>query len=75
MEICTALGAIPVAVDIDDAKLTQARSLGACYAVSAKGHTAETLAAEVRKALGGLGPHAALDALGGSRTSLPAIMS
>jgi D-arabinose 1-dehydrogenase-like Zn-dependent alcohol dehydrogenase len=75
IEICAALGAIPVAVDIDDTKLIQARSLGARYAVSAKGHTAETLAAEVRKALGGLGPHAALDALGGSRTSLPAIMS
>ncbi|UPJ84369.1 alcohol dehydrogenase catalytic domain-containing protein [Bradyrhizobium sp. 183] len=75
VEICAALGAIPVAVDIDASKLTQARSVGAGYAISAKGRTKEEVANEVRNVLGGLGANAALDALGGSRTSLPAIMS
>ena len=75
VEICAALGAISIAVDIDDAKLEQARKFGAMRTVSARNRSKDEVANEVRKMLGGLGAHVALDALGGSRTTLPGLMS
>jgi D-arabinose 1-dehydrogenase-like Zn-dependent alcohol dehydrogenase len=75
IEICTAIGGIAIAVDIDDQKLAQARKSGARFAISAKDLSAEEIAAKIRLEMGGLGPHVAIDALGGSRTAIPAVKS
>ena len=75
IEICSALGGIPVAVDIDEEKLARAGTLGAAYAISAKGLSPGQTAQKIRDVTGSVGMHVAIDALGGSRTALPAIHS
>ena len=59
--IAAALGAQVVAIDIDEAKLALARSLGAVATVN--GATSANVVAEVRELTGG-GAHLSLDALG-----------
>ena len=69
--IAKAVGAAVVAVDIDDAKLDFARTLGADATVNAK---RDKVADAVRAATGG-GAHVTFDALGSKSTALEAIRS
>jgi propanol-preferring alcohol dehydrogenase len=75
IEIGTALGGLMIAVDVDDAKLAYAKTLGAVATINVRGMARETLNAEVRAMTGGLGAHIAVDALGGSKTSIPGLTS
>ncbi|MGR9235074.1 D-arabinose 1-dehydrogenase-like Zn-dependent alcohol dehydrogenase [Rhizobium leguminosarum] len=75
IEICTALGGIVIAVDIDEQKLEHARKTGAQHTVSVKGLSTDQIADRVRAATGGLGACVSIDALGGSKTTLPGLSS
>nr|WP_314256842.1 alcohol dehydrogenase catalytic domain-containing protein [uncultured Devosia sp.] len=75
IEICVALGGRVIAVDISDDKLAYARSLGASGTVNARSLNEIQVAETIKELSGGRGPHLAVDALGGSRTSLPALLS
>lgn len=69
--IARAVGATVVAVDIDDAKLEQARAHGAAATVNS---TRDSPAAAVRDVTGG-GAHVSLDAFGSKATALASINS
>ncbi|MCA0043397.1 alcohol dehydrogenase catalytic domain-containing protein [Celeribacter litoreus] len=73
IEIASAMGGLVIAVDIDDAKLTEAKKNGAIHTISVKGLSPEESVAKIQEVAGGLGPHVSIDALGGSRTALPAV--
>jgi alcohol dehydrogenase len=69
--IAAALGASVVAVDVDDAKLERARSLGAAAVVHAGREDAVAAIADVT----GGGAHVAMDALGSAATCAASILS
>ncbi len=68
--IAAAAGGVVVAVDIDDAKLAEARALGATFTINAKSHP-EVTAAVRDFARGGV--HLSIDALGSAVTSFNSI--
>jgi len=68
--IASAVGAQVVAVDIDDAKLDFARSIGAAVTINSK--KVENVVAAVREATGG-GAHVSVDALGSPTTCFNSI--
>jgi alcohol dehydrogenase len=68
--IAAALGAQVAAVDIDDAKLDFARSLGAVVTINSR--KAENVVEAVRQATGG-GAHVSVDALGSPATCFNSI--
>lgn len=70
--IAAALGARVVAIDIDDATLDAAISVGAEARINATGHT--TIVTAVRDLTGG-GAHVSIDALGSAETCFNAIAS
>lgn len=70
--IASALGALVAAVDIDDAKLEYARSLGAQVLINAR--EVSNVAKAVRAATGG-GAHVSIDALGSPETCFNSIAS
>lgn len=63
--IAAAMGAQVIAVDIDDQKLTEAKSLGACIALNTRKST--DLIEEVKSLTSG-GAHLSIDALGSQET-------
>ena len=69
--IATALGAAVVAVDVDDATLELARSLGAVHTIDARAGDAADAVVE----LTGGGAHVSLDALGSAATCRSSIRS
>jgi alcohol dehydrogenase len=69
--IATALGAAVVAIDVDDAKLELARTLGAVHTVDARAGDAADAVVE----LTGGGAHVSLDALGSAATCRSSIRS
>lgn len=75
VEIATALGAIVIALDIDDAKLAEAKKNGAMHTISVKGLSPEETGQKVKEVTGGIGSHVSIDALGGTKTALPAVRS
>jgi alcohol dehydrogenase len=70
--IANAVGAQVVAVDIDDAKLDFARSIGAHVALNSRNE--ENISRAVRDATGG-GAHVSIDALGSPGTCFSSIAS
>lgn len=72
IHIASALGAHVVAVDIDDAKLRKARSLGATATVNAQDAT--SVVHELKSITDG-GPHASIDALGLQETCRNSVRS
>ncbi len=69
--IAAAAGAQVAAIDIDDAKLALARSLGAAFTIDAR--SVEPVAA-IREAFG-VGAHVTVDALGSPQTAAQAVRS
>jgi alcohol dehydrogenase len=72
IQIASALQAIPIAVDIDDAKLDFARKLGAAHTLNAR--TIQDIPSAIRDLTGG-GAHLSIDALGSRQTSYQSILS
>ncbi|MPR05451.1 zinc-binding dehydrogenase [Microvirga tunisiensis] len=69
VEIAACLGAEVIAVDVDDAKLEQAKTLGAVSTVNAKGLSPDAVSSAVRKLTpGDRGVDLAVDALGLEQT-------
>jgi propanol-preferring alcohol dehydrogenase len=75
IQIGAALGGRVVAVDIDDEKLAKARETGALATVNARGLNPMEVGAAVKQAAGGQGVEVAVDALGGSKTTLGGLFS
>jgi len=72
IQIATALQAIPIAVDIDDAKLDFARKLGAVHTLNAR--SIQDIPTAIREITHG-GADLSIDALGSRQTCYNAIMS
>lgn len=70
--VAASRGARVVAVDLDDARLALARSLGAEVGVSASGQ--HDVAADVVEVTGG-GAHVSVDAVGSARTAAASVLS
>jgi propanol-preferring alcohol dehydrogenase len=75
VQIAAALGGRPIAVDIDDIKLTKAREAGAVATVNARGLNPMQVGEAVKQASGGIGADVAVDALGGTRTTQGGLFS
>jgi propanol-preferring alcohol dehydrogenase len=75
IQISGAIGGRTIAVDIDDEKLIKAKETGAFATVNARGLNPMEVGAAVRQAAGGVGAHVAVDALGGTKTTLGALFS
>lgn len=75
IQISAALGGRTIAVDIDDRKLAKAKEAGAIATVNASGLDPAQVGAAVKQIAGGIGAEIAIDALGGTRTTLAGIFS
>jgi D-arabinose 1-dehydrogenase-like Zn-dependent alcohol dehydrogenase len=75
VQISTALGGRTIAIDIDDEKLFAAKHAGAFATINARGLSPAEVGAAVKQATGGAGAEVALDALGGTKTTLGGLFS
>jgi len=69
--IAAALGAVPIAIDIDDSKLEFAKSIGAAFTINAR--TVSQVAGTVMELTGG-GAHVSVDALGSRETCTNSVL-
>ncbi|MFW2829421.1 alcohol dehydrogenase catalytic domain-containing protein [Sphingomonas sp. ID0503] len=75
VQISAALGGRTIAVDIDDQKLATARAAGAFATLNVKGMDPTEVGAAIKDMSGGSGAEVAIDALGGTATTLGALYS
>jgi len=75
IQISAALGGRTIAVDIDDQKLAKAKEAGAIATINARGLDPMQVGEAVKLVADGTGVEIAIDALGGSRTTLAGIYS
>lgn len=75
IQVSAALGGRTIAVDIDDEKLARALRAGAVAVVNARGLQPAEVGEAVKQAAGGRGVEVAVDALGGTRTTLGGLFS
>lgn len=75
IQISAALGGRAIAIDIDDEKLTTAKAAGAIATVNARGMKPNEVGDAVKKIADGIGAEIAVDALGGTKTTLGGLFS
>lgn len=75
IQISAAIGGRTIAVDIDDEKLAKAKETGAFATVNARGLSPIEVGAAVKQVAGGVGAQVAVDALGGTTTTLGGLFS
>lgn len=75
VQIAAASGAFVIAVDTKDSALRAAAKLGAVHSINADGMDAEAVGDAVKQLTGGTGADVAVDALGGSDSTLSALNS
>ncbi len=74
IQIASSMGALPIAVDIDDNKLRMAEDMGAVATLNSSGRDAYEIAERINELTEG-GADCTLDALGIEATCVPAVMS